>query len=54
MPKQEYDIGGKVKHKLFGNGKILNIDGQGDSAKLTIEFSGKISKMIIAKYVKHA
>ena len=52
MPKQEYDIGEKVEHKLFGKGKILNIDGLGDSAKLTIEFRGKDSKKIIAKYVK--
>ena len=49
----KFSIGDKVVHKLFGEGKILAIYGfVDDSAKLTIEFSGKISKMIISKYVK--
>ena len=47
-----FSIGDEVEHKLFGKGIILTIDGFGDSAKLTIEFKGKISKMIISKYVK--
>ena len=47
-----FSIGDQVEHKLFGKGTILAIDGFDDSAKLTIEFSGTISKMIIAKYVK--
>ena len=54
MIDQQYDIGDKVKHKVFGGGIILNIDGWGDGAKLSIEFDKKISKMIIAKYVKPA
>ena len=47
-----FSIGDEVKHKLFGKGTILAIDGFYDSAKLTIEFGGNISKMIISKYVK--
>ena len=47
-----FSIGDQVEHKLFGKGTILAIDGIEGSAKLTIEFSGKISKMIISKYVK--
>ena len=54
MIDQLYDIGDKVKHKVFGEGIILNIDGWGDGAKLTIEFGKKVGKMIIAKYVKPA
>jgi len=45
-------IGDQVEHKLFGKGTILDIESVGDSTKLTIEFSGKISKKIISKYVK--
>ena len=52
MPKKEYSIGDQVEHKLFGKGTILAIDGVEDSAKLTIKFSGNISKMIISKYLK--
>ena len=47
-----FSIGDQVEHKLFGKGTILAFDGIEGSAKLTIEFSGKISKMIISKYVK--
>ena len=45
-------IGDQVEHKLFGKGTILDIESVGDSTKLTIEFSGKISKKIISKYAK--
>ena len=47
-----FSIGDQVEHKLFGKGTVLAIDGFDDRAKLTIEFSGNISKMIISKYVK--
>ena len=43
-------IGDHVAHKLFGNGKILDVEGEGDSAKLTIIFSGNVRKKLIAKY----
>ena len=49
---KRFSIGDQVEHKLFGKGTILAIDGFEDSAKLTIEFSENISKMIISKYVK--
>ena len=47
-----FSIGDQVGHKLFGKGTILAIVGFDNSAKLTIKFSGNISKMIISKYVK--
>ena len=47
-----FSIGEQVEHKLFGKGTVLAVDGHEDSAKLTIEFSGKVSKMILSKYVK--
>ena len=42
----------QVEHKLFGKGTITAVTGFDVSAKYTIEFKGKISKMIMAKYVK--
>ena len=48
----QYSLGSQVEHKLFGMGKILAIEGSGDTAKLTIEFSGNIRKKLIAKYAK--
>ena len=47
-----FSIGDQVEHKLFGKGTVMAVEGVENSAKLTIEFSGKISKMIISKYVK--
>ena len=52
MPKKEYSIGDQVEHKLFGEGTILAVNGVENSAKLTIEHSGKISKKIISTYVE--
>jgi len=54
MPKKEYSIGDRVEHKLFGRGTILEIESVGDNTNLTIEFSGKIEKKIISKFIKHA
>ena len=45
-------IGDQVDHKLFGRGTVLAVEGHEDSAKLTIEFGKKISKVIVSKYVK--
>jgi len=49
---KNFSIGDKIEHKLFGEGIITDINGIFDSAKLTIEFEGKVSKVILAKYVK--
>ena len=54
MPKKEYSIGDQVEHKLFGKGTIVEIESVGDNTNLTIEFSGKIRKKIISKFIKHA
>ena len=57
---RRFSIGEQVVHKLFGKGTILAIggafkeDGFGDGVKLTVEFKGNISKVIISKYLKHA
>ena len=48
----EYVIGEQVEHKLFGRGKILAVEGSGDTAKLTIQFSGNVRKKLITKYAK--
>ena len=54
MAKKTFFIGDKVEHKLFGKGTIVEIESVGDNTNLTIEFSGKIRKKIISKFIKHA
>ena len=49
-PSNELSIGHLVEHKLFGKGKILAVEGTGETAKLTIIFSGNVRKKLIAKY----
>jgi len=46
----DFDIGDKIKHKVFGEGTITDI-AEGHSAKLTIIFEeGK--KVIMSSFVK--
>lgn len=46
-----FKIGQKVNHKKFGNGVVLNVDGTGKEAKLSISFSNGQLKKIIGTYV---
>ena len=47
-----FDIGDRVKHKIFGEGDIMDID-SGNSAKLTILFDDiDDRKVIMSSYVK--
>jgi len=45
-----YVAGMQVSHKIFGNGKILTVDGSGPEAKVTIMFQGNVKKKLIAKF----
>ena len=46
----EWKIGQFVQHRTFGKGKIVSVEGNGDSAKISIIFHGNIRKKLIAKY----
>ncbi len=39
-----------VFHKLFGKGRVVEVRGSGEEAKLTIAFTGGVVKKLIAKY----
>jgi DNA helicase-2/ATP-dependent DNA helicase PcrA len=43
-------IGQRVIHPDFGEGKILDVEGSGDSAKATILFGGTLKKKLLLKY----
>ena len=48
-----FDIGDKVKHKVFGEGDVMEIDGWGSATKLTIAFDDiDDAKVIMASFVK--
>jgi DNA helicase-2/ATP-dependent DNA helicase PcrA len=42
--------GASVRHKLYGRGTIVRIEGEGEDAKLTVSFQGHGLKKLIAKY----
>jgi DNA helicase II / ATP-dependent DNA helicase PcrA len=44
--------GMKIQHQRFGNGKVLNIDGEAASRKATIEFDDYGTKQLILKFAK--
>ena len=46
----DFDIGDRIKHKVFGEGDIVDID-TGNSNKLTIAFSEE-RKVIMSSFVK--
>ena len=46
-----FKIGQKIYHSKFGKGVVLNVDGTGKEAKLSISFSGGQLKKIIGTFV---
>ena len=46
----DYKKGQLVHHSLFGKGKILDVEGEGNESKLSVVFNGNVRKKLIAKY----
>jgi len=46
----EIKEGDIVLHKIYGKGRVLEVKGSGENARLTIAFSGSVEKKFIAKY----
>jgi len=44
--------GDKVEHAMFGIGQIVRMEGSGERARVTIKFSGNVSRKFIAKHAK--
>ena len=49
----DFDIGDRVKHKVFGDGDVTEINGWGGNIKLTIAFDALVDKKVImSSFVK--
>ena len=46
----DFNIGDRVSHKVFGEGQVINVDGTGEMGKISIRFSGNVIKKLIKKY----
>ena len=50
---ENFDIGDRIKHKVFGEGDVTEINGWGSTTKLTILFDDiDDAKVIMASFVK--
>ena len=43
-------VGGLVKHGVFGQGKIVQIAGSGESAKITVLFGNGVRRTFMLKF----
>ncbi|MCF7920300.1 MAG: UvrD-helicase domain-containing protein [Candidatus Cloacimonetes bacterium] len=50
--EKHYKIGQKIKHSEHGTGEILNVDGKGKNALLTVKFEDGKVKKIVGNYVE--
>ena len=48
--ESDWQAGQSVRHKFFGSGKILQVEGVGPDAKLTVLFQGNQRKKLVAKF----
>lgn len=49
---QSFYVGCEVRHPSFGLGKIVGMDGRGETAKLSVKFHGVGVKRLLVKYAK--
>jgi len=48
----DLQVGMEVEHQRFGSGKVVNIEGNGDSRKATVFFHGIGQKQLLLKFAK--
>ncbi len=52
IPETEFHLGQRVQHSLFGEGVVLNYEGQGAQARVQVNFDRKGSKWLVVGYAK--
>ena len=43
-------LGGRVRHEKFGEGVVLNLEGQGEHARIQVNFEKLGSKWLVLAY----
>lgn len=49
--QNKFRIGQEVHHRIFGNGTVLDIEGEGEDMKLKVRFTKVGTKLLIASYL---
>lgn len=52
IPNTEFHLGQRVNHALFGEGVVLNYEGQGAQARVQVNFDQKGAKWLVVGYAK--
>ena len=52
VPKTEISLGQRVAHGKFGEGVVLNYEGQGPNARVQVNFDASGSKWLVLSYAK--
>ncbi len=50
-PEGRFHVGQEVRHRVFGDGIVLDIEGDGDDMKVTVRFPKLGTKVLIASYL---
>jgi len=46
-PVQTFAVGARVRHTKFGDGQVLEVEGEGDGAIVTVRFSGAVKRLAL-------
>ncbi len=47
-PIQSYEVGARVRHTKFGDGQVLEVEGEGASAIVTVRFAGAVKRLALS------
>jgi DNA helicase-2/ATP-dependent DNA helicase PcrA len=46
----QYEVGKRVRHKVYGEGKIISLSGTGDNTKVDVRFGAHVEKKFLLAY----
>jgi DNA helicase-2/ATP-dependent DNA helicase PcrA len=42
-----FEVGARVRHQKFGDGKVLEVEGEGDGTIVTVQFAGAVKRLAL-------
>jgi DNA helicase-2/ATP-dependent DNA helicase PcrA len=52
IPDTGINLGQRVQHSIFGEGTVLNFEGEGSNARVQVNFTDEGSKWLVLQYAK--
>jgi DNA helicase-2/ATP-dependent DNA helicase PcrA len=47
-PIQHFEVGARVRHEKFGDGRVLEVEGEGAAAIVTVQFAGAVKRLALS------